>query len=358
MEVIFVLHNLYGGGAERVTCLVTECLVKKSVSVSIITNTNSCSDYNAPYGVRIIPFFKEGSLNGINGFIQKIKTIRNEMKKHPQAIMVGVMPIAFLYVAIASLFLKNKIVASDHTSFERPLKWHMKFIRNYVYRMADAVTMLTEADAKYLGDKFKDKWVIPNPLAYKPLENLSIIKNNTVLAAGRLDDWYVKGFDLLLESWAKVSSLNSDWTLEIAGKGSRQALDTLKNKVSELGIKDRVLFSGFHKDIDRVMRESSIFVLSSRHEGFGLVLVEAMSQGCACISFDCGGRQKEIIKDEHIGIIVENHDVNELANKLMFLITNESERFELSKNGLKRSESYNVNKIIEIWISMFRHLSK
>ncbi len=357
MKIVFVLHSLFGGGAERVISVISKCLANEGSEVLLITNTFGISEYEISKEVKIIPFYRSAK-QGYSRFklFYQILTVRTVMINNPEAIVVGVMPTMFLVVAIASLFLKNRIVASDHTSFERPLKWHMNFIRKYVYKKADAVTMLTKTDYSFLKDWFKEKYVMPNPLAYTPIDRIETPREKKILAVGRLDDWEVKGFDLLIEAWAKIAKSHTDWKLEIAGKGSASSVEYLKNIAKQHNVRDNFVLSGFHSDIDKVMRESPIFALTSRHEGFGLVLIEAMSQGCACISFDCGGRQREIIEDGVSGIIVDNHDVNKLAEQLEYLIDNQEKRLQLASNGIKRSNDFNLDIITERWISMFHHL--
>lgn len=357
MKIIFVLPSIYGGGAERVVTLLSEHFVTKKIDVTIISNTYVKADYQVSSGVKVLPFFTtESQAKSKLSIFRQIRCVRREMKKNSDAIVVGVMPMMFLIVVIASFFLKNKIVASDHTSFERPLKWHINFIRKYVYKMADAVTVLTQADYDYIDKGLKNKFVLPNPLAFTPVASIKDGKQNKILAVGRLDVWYVKGFDILIDAWSRIADKHRNWILEIAGKGNEESLFFLQKLTEDLGVSESVLFSGFHNDIDRIMRESSIFALTSRHEGFGMVLIEAMSQGCSCVSFDCGGRQKEIITDSTYGIIVENHDVFALSCALDRLIDNEKLRLELAQNGMELVGKYNIDIIAQKWILMFQSL--
>lgn len=359
MKIIFVLPSIYGGGAERVITLLSDYLVSKNIDVSIITNTFVSADYQISSKVKIIPFFSSESQSKSKfKIIRQIKSVRREIKQHPDAIVVGVMPMMFLIVTIANLFLKNKIVASDHASFEFSCRWYTNFIRKYVYKFADAVTVLTQADYNYIGNGLKNKFILPNPLAFKPIENMTICKENKILAVGRLDVWHVKGFDILINAWAKIADKHKEWKLEIAGKGTEANVFFLKKLSDDLGVSDSVFFSGFHNDIDRIMKESAIFALTSRHEGFGMVLIEAMSQGCACISFDDGGRQKEIITNNINGIIIENQDVSILSEVLDTLIRNEELRFNIAKNAIEQVNKYSIDKIAQKWIGMFQSLKE
>lgn len=184
---------------------------------------------------------------------------------------------------------------------------------------------------------------MPNPLLLKPINDIPL-KEKTVLAAGRVDAWYVKGFDVLIKSWKKIQDLNDnvndddnlrDWWLKIAGDGKQESFEYLMNLLPDGGWKNlndndddndnksgiwrsekyHIEFLGFQKDMESLYKKSEIFVLSSRYEGFGLVLIEAMSQGCAPIACDYKGRQREIIQDDSQGLCCEPDHVEDLADR-------------------------------------------
>ena len=360
MKVAFVISSLLGGGAERVVSILANSLVNRGIDVSIITNTLIKPAYRLEKNVAMLPFFaSESESKSRFRIIRQIRTVRQYSKRNPEAIIVGVMPIMYMVTYLATRFTHQIIVASDHTSFERPLKFHMRFIRDVLYKKANAVTMLTKADSDYVGSKYKNKWIMPNPLAYDCVSEVdSENRKKIILGVGRLDVWRVKGFDLLIEAWARIADKHDDWKLEIAGTGSDVSLNILKEKANECRIFDKVLFSGFHSNIDQLMRESSIFALTSRDEGFGLVLLEAMSQGCACVSFDCGGRQKEIVNSGLDGYIIEGRNVDALAQRLDTLIKNESDRIRIAKNGIVRAKVFNKNNITDKWVTMFHLINK
>ena len=115
-------------------------------------------------------------------------------------------------------------------------------------------------------------------------------------------------------------------------------------------------FFGFREDIDKLMRQASIFVLSSRYEGFGLVLIEAMSQGCACIAADYKGRQKEIFGSIDNGIAIETESSTSMTDQLQLLINDEGERLRLQKNAVQRSSFFSLDNISRKWNSLLSSL--
>lgn len=123
----------------------------------------------------------------------------------------------------------------------------------------------------------------------------------------------------------------------------------LNKIVSENEISSQVEFLGFRENLLENYKKSSIFVLSSRYEGFGLVLIEAMSQGCACIACDYKGRQREIIRNEMEGMLCSTNNVEEITLALKKLLDDDEYRIALQQNAIKRAKFYSVSNIILLW---------
>jgi glycosyltransferase involved in cell wall biosynthesis len=189
--------------------------------------------------------------------------------------------------------------------------------------------------------------VIPNPVSFLPSEGQRPRKK-IILAAGGLNRWEIKGFDNLLRVFSRIRSRYPDWRLAIAGGGDI-GKTPLVQLATELDIVDKVDFLGLVSDLDREMRESEIFVLSSRYEGFSMVLLEAMSQGCACVSFDCVAGPGELITNEVTGLLVENQNLEAMAVALCRLIEDPALRRALSGRAREASENYAPNKIGATW---------
>lgn len=355
MKIVFLNHFISGGGAERVTCLLSGKMVEKGFDVSLMTNLFKPFAYDFDERVKKIPLFitKKQSHSKLS-LLHMIRNTRTMIKCEKPDVIIGVMPLMNFVAVVAAFGLKTKIIASDHTSFERKLPLHIKFIRNYVYRLAEHVTVLTQADYNVIGNKLKRKSVMPNPLAYPCVNDLGANRKRNILAVGRLDDWRVKGFDILIKAWASIADRYPDWVLDIAGGGRDNSIAELLQIAKEFNVDKRLNLIGFRHDIDAVMRESSIFVLSSRVEGFGMVLIEALSQGCACISFDDRGRQREIITSDKEGIIIEHKDPKLLAEKIELLIHEPALMHDMAQAGVKRAESFNLNAIEDKWEKLIK----
>lgn len=380
MKIFIVQTHLAGGGAERVGVLLAKGFADKGHQVYLVTNQNDEQYYEVSKDVSLLNLITSDRTKFHKWGIA-IFNLRRHLKEQKPDVIIGIMELCSFISKIASLGLDIPVIATEHNSFERPasapmslIGRFMKYQMNHVY---NAVTVLTESDKACIGNRLNNVFVMPNPLALMPVKE-SPVKEKIVLAAGRLDVWHYKGFDVLINAWGRLmknegllpnSSPKGDgslkgWRLQIAGTGSETSKSYLKRLCLENGVEDSIDFLGFVPDMESLYKKASVFVLSSRYEGFGLVLIEAMSQGCACVACDYKGRQREILgssrvlpyeKDNHgfqfleTGICCVPDDILSLTGALYKMLTNYQYRELSSFNALKRSEFYVLGNIINKW---------
>ena len=211
--------------------------------------------------------------------------------------------------------------------------------------------VLTEED-KDAWPELKNIRVIPDPLSFLPTK-YSELKERCVIAVGRYV--YQKGFDLLLQAWSKIEKLYPDWQLVIFGDGDRTPYE---KQMKTFGVDaKRCHLNGPTPNIQQEYVNSSIFVFSSRFEGFGMVLVEAMACGLPVVSFDCPCGPKDIVRDGEDGLLVENGNIDLLASSLSRLMNDETLRQSMSKAGLKNVQRFNIEQIAEQWRLLFESLN-
>lgn len=192
----------------------------------------------------------------------------------------------------------------------------------------------------------------PNPLTFYP-DRVSDLNNKVVLAVGR--HAYQKGFDLLLEAWKEVATQVPDWQLHIYGK--EEPAQGLKALSSSLGLDASVRFFEPVRNIEEKYLEASVYVLSSRFEGFGMVLTEAMACGVPCVSFDCPCGPSDIIQHEEDGLLVENGNVKALADSLIRLMKNDALRKTMGANARANVLRFLQAETVARWDALFRRLS-
>lgn len=346
MKILFLCKYLSTGGAERVCVDVANELCRRGHEIIIVTDTKKHFNYQPSSDIKLVHMDAAPRLTTPGMFLTIYKILKHE---RPDVVV----SILYRYATITKLASKLTcdcpVVASDHNPFERPkgyrmrlVQWINKFWSNYYF---DYLTVLTDADVKFLNGRFRNVISMQNPLSFKPIEKVPS-KQPIVLAVGRLDAWEVKGFDILLKAWAKLYKQHSNWILRIVGSGcetSRQFLDNLANGMPN------VEFKPFTDRIIEEYRNAEIFVLSSRHEGFGLVLIEAMSQGCACIACDHKGRQAEIVRDGENGLICKPADIDELAEKINYLIDNMDARKNIQETAIGSLDNYTIETVAKKW---------
>ena len=219
-------------------------------------------------------------------------------------------------------------------------------------RKFDRLVVLTSQDNKQWEKSQNNITLIPNPNPLKG-DQISAVQNKRVITVGRLDAQ--KGYDLLIEVWGIVAEKHPDWILDIYGQGEWQ--DFLNNKIKYLNLISKINLMGTSKNIESEYLDSSIFVMSSRYEGFGMVLLEAMSCGLPVISFDCQYGPSELIVDGENGFLIPPNDVKELAGKLCLLIENLEIRKKMSIKAKEYSKKYEISKIMKQWDSLFKSIT-
>ena len=371
MKIYIVCWRLSFGGAERVGVLIANGLARKGNEVTVVADLFDPVTYHVDGDVKVRNLVS--SQAKVIKWTSAFFNLRRYLREDRPDVVIGILNTTAMIALIASAGLHIPVVMTEHDAFERPAsapfsfwKHFAKFTLNKLYRN---VTVLTTADKNITGERLgrANIHVMPNPLALHPLvwtdkgwkmsDGEYVEKKPIVMAAGRLEDWYYKGFDLLIKAWGMLEpEVRKKWTLEIAGKETPKSLAYLKNLCKQYGVENSVKFLGFREDIDKLMQQASIFVLSSRYEGFGLVLIEAMSQGCACIAADYKGRQKEIFGSIDNGIAIETESSTSMTDQLQLLINDEGERLRLQKNAVQRSSFFSLDNISRKWNSLLSSL--
>ena len=215
----------------------------------------------------------------------------------------------------------------------------------------DRLVVLTEKN-KASWPELSNVNVIPDPLPFQ-VEAKSDLHVKRIISIGRYA--YQKGYDLLLRAWAEIEKDFPDWQLTIYGMGNQ---DHLRSQMRNLGIdSDRCLLNGPVNDVIKEYLNSSLFVLPSRFEGFGLVIIEAMSCGVPVVAFNCPMGPDEIISDGEDGFLVPVGDIHALADKLQILMQDNDLRMKFSETAYRNSGRYHLDKISNQWIQLFSQLT-
>ena len=284
--------------------------------------------------------------------IYKIRKLLKE-KNIDTLIVVETMSVLFTLPAIIGLPVKH--ICWEHFNFNNDLgKKGRRVARQLAARYCDSVVTLTERDKQYWlqGTRHKSQiTAIPNPCPFPIQEYIKEEDSKVLLAVGRLT--HMKGFDMLLEAWVQVSKLMPSWTLKIVGEGiDRQKLSEFI-EINQLT--DSVELVGNTNDVSQYYRQAEIFCLSSRFEGFPMVLLETLAFGLPVVSFDCDTGPAEVLENTG-SILVPKNDTNKLALSLIELMSDSERRKNISVKSKEKAKVYQPENIIDQWIDLLESL--
>ncbi|WP_308164503.1 glycosyltransferase family 4 protein [Nonomuraea sediminis] len=260
-----------------------------------------------------------------------------------------------LNLAMAQLAPPGVItIGQEHVALRTQPESVQELIR-WRYRRFDALVTLTKADLRDYRNALTRK---PKRLARIPNAVPSMtggqakLESKVVVAVGRMTR--IKGFHRLITAWEQVAKAHPDWTLRIYGAGPQE--ENLANQVVEAGLQGKVELPGATSDVGAVLEQASIFVLSSRHEGFPMTILEAMGKGLAIVSFNSPHGPKEMITDEVDGLLVKPRTNDNLAAAIIRVIEDEQLRRHLAANALETAHTYGVDVIGAQWEALMDEL--
>lgn len=217
-------------------------------------------------------------------------------------------------------------------------------------RKLDAFVVLTHEDAQSWNEVRKSI-VIPNMMTIET-DIVSSCKGKTIISVGRYSEQ--KGYDLLIESWKIVAQKHPDWCINIYGEGELK--DSLQQQINTANLQQQIKLCQPVTNITKKYLESTFYVMSSRFEGFGLVLMEAMNCGLPCVSFDCPYGPSGIIRHQEDGLLVDNGNIHALAESICYMIENQEKRIEMGKKAKENIQRYSRGSIMAQWESLFQLL--
>lgn len=326
-------------------------LAARGHQVTLLTLDDSVADfYPVPAGVQRVrvdlPTFKKaGFLGGIARLWKLTKAVR---ATRPE-VVVSFMTLSVL---ASCWLLRIPYIYADHLDVRHlaySVKW--RILRNFLLGCASCVTVLSERDRKFIA-LYHPHWkaaVIYNP-ALPPakgfFERPVFFEEGKkyVLAVGRLAKQ--KGFDRLLEAWRRVCEDFPDWRLCIIGAGEEES--ELKGLAETLDVQHSVQFVPPVKDLGAVYRHSQLYVMSSRAEGFPMVLLEAMSFGVPVVSFNCNGPDV-IVRDGIDGFLVKQNYTDRLAAKMAELMRNDDQRRQFGEKAREITKRFSLNKYLDAY---------
>jgi len=355
-HILFLLGSLRAGGAERVILQIAEHMVYKNYQVTFLHLNGNEHFYNVNNRINQVTLdLTSRSANFIQGLLKtrkRVAKIRQSIKKINPDILISFFTDVNVLTILANRKLQIPLVISERNNpYEDEIPRQWKLGRKLFYNKTDKLVLQTEQVRAFYNyiDQSKIE-VIPNPL--RKLHLAENENERVILAVGRLV--HQKGMDMLIHAYSMTQAKDS-WKLNILGEG--KDFEKLREMVVHLQLEDKVEFLGNRKDIDVFYQQASMFVLSSRYEGFPNVLAEAMGSGLPCISFDCNYGPSELIENQKNGLLVETGNVDSLAENIDMLAFNESKRHKMGEEAQKICKKLDKDIIMRKWEELFKSLA-
>lgn len=365
MKLLYITNGINGaGGLERVLSIKASYLAEEfdyDVTILSLNNNDSNPFYEFSKKIKFVSIEVNGSI------FTYIKGYKKGLQKQVKTLQPDVICVCDdgLKAFFIPQFLRTNasIIYERHVSKEIEMNENYNLLKktsikikwmlmNWLAAYFSSFIVLTNGNVKE-WKSLKNTQVIPNPLSFYP-EHASTLQNKKVIAVGK--QGYQKGYDRLLSAWKMVVEKYPDWHLEIYGTIAPEM--KLAAQSQELNIENRVHFYPPEKDIQSKYLDASIYVMPSRFEGFGMVLIEAMACGLPCVSFDCPQGPADIISHLEDGFLIENGNIEQMANTIIHLIEDESLRIKMGSAAKQNVQRYLPKNIMDQWDDLFKSLLK
>lgn len=358
-NVCFLCGDITGtGGTEKIISIITNRLLEVqefNIFILSIERKNKGPFFEFNNKIKIDYIKRNNKINHKINYLLNIPKIRKYIKKNKINIIVDVDLICDLLTIPAKIGLKTKLISWENFNIEEENKYFRRRLAiKIAAKFSDYIITLTEIDKNNYIKQLKRKKniiCISNPTEKKTYEK-NINKKKQIISVGKLLP--IKGYDLLLQVAKIVLPKHKDWKWIILGDGPEEKY--IRTEIKNANLQDQMLLLGSVKDVDNFYEESSIFVLTSKNEGFGIVILEAKEHKLPIVCFDIETGARELIRNNINGNLVKKYDVEEMAEKINRLIENPDIRTDYSEKSKFDLEKYDIDIIIEKWKHVLYHI--
>lgn len=342
------------GGTERVMSVFSNELIKRGHEVTILTVSDDKpgSFYTLEPEIKLI----KNNILGIyhNSFLKllyfpiAILKIRKALLRSKPDLVISYVDILNVMTILSLTNSKVPVIATEHFSPGiRKIGQVWEFLRRRTYKSARFITVLTPEDRDFFPAELQYKiFVMPNPVTKpeKVKTEYSELKYE-LIAVGRLVK--DKGFDILIKAFSIIERDFPNLKLNIYGSGTE--FHNLSDRIDSLDLEDKIFINNPVRNIIDKIILADIFIHPARLEPFGMVIVEAMSAGVPVIATDCQNGPRNIITHMTDGILVENENLNQIAENIRTLLIDYNLRKKLGENAKMISEKLSVEKFMNKW---------
>lgn len=360
MHIACMISSLIKGGSEHVMCNLADYFVQQGNKVTLVTQYRREDEYPLnPKVKRILSQITEAEMgrNRISNFIRRFQKLRNIWKtEKPDAILVFIGKNNFMALLTAwGLHIPVVVSVRADPNQEYPNRW-MRFMARHLFKKAAGVVLQTRECMEFFPKAVKRKSVIlHNPVNEVFFENpYEGEREHTIVTVGRIDE--NKNQALLLRAFALIAADYPDYQIILYGKGDQE--ENLKQLADNLGIADRVIFSGNVSDVADKIKKAGVFVLTSNTEGMPNALIEAMVLGLPVIATDCPcGGPRDLIEDGVNGILTPVGDVDKMKENLQHILNDLQNALHMGQTARESTAIYREKIVYREWMEYLLKIS-
>lgn len=352
LRYLFITRTLTGGGAERFVSTFASFLADRGYDVNILTYEVSDKDYplSANVKLHVMPYVEDSP----KGKILRIYRMLQELKRIKPDVLIPFIETVVICTYLVNLVLRKKFIYTVRNSpWQETGGRFSKIMRRIMAATADAIMLQNREQAEYFPESYgRRMFIVPNPVAQKfhgcrkehYREEIS-----RICAVGRLHKQ--KNFPLLFAAVKKILPENPRICLEIYGEGEEKA--SLEAMIGQLGLSQVCCLMGRTANVEAVLQETDLFVLSSDYEGMPNALIEAMAMGVPCISSDCRTGPKGLLKDGQTGLLFRTGDLEDLSQKLAWSLQHPAQMNRMGESAREDVlNTYKIEKTMDAFVRM------
>lgn len=341
------------GGTERMTSIISGALCEKEDEIFVVSRSLENGKVFFDFDSRVTHIVLQKA-KGKLGIIKHIQELRKIIKREQIDVVINVDIGMGIYGICASMGRSVKVVTWEHANYFN--NWGsaiFPYFRKFTMKHSDALVVLTEKDKANYQENIKSKtpvYVIPNPVNKHDFSY--DMHSKIILSAGLLLP--IKGYEKAIQVARKVFDVCQDWKWIICGEGPER--NHLEQLIKEYNLQEKMILKGTVQNMEEQYQRASMFVMTSQMEGLPMVLLEAKSWGLPLVSFDIMTGPSDIIQDGINGYLIEEGNIDEMAERIVELIKDDSKRKAFSKESQRDMDKFGMRGIINKWNELVNNL--
>lgn len=361
-RLTITVPSLSFGGAEGVAAMMANHWAQVGDLVTFITldssetDTFTLSEEVQRYALGVMQD-SQNLIQAVFNNRQRVRRLREIITESQPDVVISLTDRMNVLTLLAARKANWPVLISERSDpRHHPIGRLWSFLRKRTYPRAAALVVQTHGVSEFFRSWMGSSQikVIPNAVPIPRSSQVPVVTgqtlnsrspSNVIFGMGRLSS--EKGFDFLIDAFASLAGEFPDWKLSILGEGPLRA--ALQSSIDERGLQKQIELMGWVADPELILDQGELFVLPSRYEGFPNALLQAMSRGLTCISFDCDSGPAEIIRVGTDGLLIPAENVPEMANTLKHLMSDKTLRKKFAVNALEVTQRFSVTQYFHHW---------